>query len=80
MSFRAQTIYITSQTLKRLGLVLRLYPQKSASDREMTRDELADSLINEAIGQKYPDAIGLEKAIADAEKNFLKTKQTKDTK
>lgn len=78
MNLRNVSAYITSRTLKRLGLVLKLYPQNSegkAADmegRNMTRDELADNLINEGIADKYPAVLDLEKELKQTEHNFLK--------
>lgn len=77
MSLRNVSIYITSRTLKRLGLVLKLYPQNSKGTapnmemRDMTRDELADAMLNATIDRLYPAVLDLEKELTKTEKQFL---------
>lgn len=78
MNLRNVSVYITTRTLKRLGLVLKLYPQNSEGEavsmegRNMTRDELADTLINQGIAGQYPAVLDLEKELTQTEHNFLK--------
>jgi len=86
MSLRSSTIYVEPKTVRRLLLVVKLYPERSGSEagmsapREKTADERADTLINEMIGVKYPKVIELERLLAKTENDFLSgvTQQTNE--
>lgn len=80
MSVRSQTLYVSPRTMKRLGLTLLLYPQRGKGAgpaikgqlfHDMTRDELADNLLNEAIETRYPLVTGLEAELKKVESEFF---------
>jgi hypothetical protein len=85
VSLRSSTIYVEPKTVRRLILVTKLYPERVIGDsgmatRDKSADERADSLINEAIGVKYPKVIELEKLLTKTEKDFLTGVQQQTTK
>jgi hypothetical protein len=62
--------------VRRLILVAKMYPERVIGDsgmatRDKSADERADTLINEAIREKYPKVIELERLLAKTEKDFL---------
>jgi hypothetical protein len=67
MSFRGATIYVQGQTRHRLTLLARVVPAvprgPGVESTQMTADELADSLLNEAMLTKFPQLGPLEKQI-----------------
>jgi hypothetical protein len=89
LSLRSSTIYVEPRTVRRLILVTKMYPERvtdtsgGMATREKTADERADILINEAINQKYPKVIELERLLTKTEKDFLtgvnQEQQTKGT-
>ncbi len=86
MSIRSSTIYVEPKTVRRLLVLVKLYPERVAdigsgmSPREKTADERADTLLNEAIKEKFPLVIELEKVLAKAEKDFIEQTTIKETK
>jgi len=76
MSLRSSTIYVEPKTVRRLILVTKMYPERVVGDsgmatREKTADERGDMLLNEAIKEKFPLVIELERELAKTEKEFL---------
>jgi len=77
MSLRSSTIYVEPKTVRRLLVLVKLYPERVAeigsgnAPREKTADERADAILNEAIKEKYPQVIALEKELAITEKDFM---------
>jgi len=76
---RSATIYIEYDTLKRLRLLCRLYPEKLAVDYksmdmlpDKTADERADNIINQVIEEKFPRVLALEKQLAEVYKEFCR--------
>lgn len=80
MSFRGAQIYIQSQTRYRLNLLARVMQGKPGTilptgvhPNQVTADELADQLLNEAIFAKYPVLGELEKQIKVLEDKAAET-------
>jgi hypothetical protein len=78
MSIRSSTLYVQGKTIKRLLVLAKLYPEFTydavgggSPQREKTADERADQIINEAIKERYPQVIELEKELAKTEKDFF---------
>jgi hypothetical protein len=81
VSLRSSTLYVEPKTVKRLVVLAKLYPEHVANvsgmtPREKTADERGDALINEAIKEKYPRVIELEKELAKTEKDFFEKVKT----
>jgi hypothetical protein len=63
--------------VRRLLVLVKLYPERVAeigsgmAPREKTADERADTILNEAIKEKYPQVIALENELAITEKDFM---------
>jgi len=76
MSLRSSTLYVEPLTVRRLLLVAKLYPEACRVEsgmamREKTADERADAMLNEAIKEKFPKVIELEKELSRAETEFI---------
>jgi hypothetical protein len=82
MSIRSSTIYVEPKTVRRLILVTKMYPERTSdvsgiSPREKTADERADTIINEAIKEKYGAVIELERLLTKTEKDFMEEERVK---
>jgi hypothetical protein len=73
MSFRGAQIYVQGQTRHRLTLLARVVPPvprgPGIEATAITADELADSLLNEAMLTKYPALGQLEAQIRTLEES-----------
>jgi hypothetical protein len=57
MNFKTETLYVQRKTLKRLWMVLSLYPSThdTFTGRCRSAGDLADALINDQIDSRYPE-------------------------
>jgi hypothetical protein len=84
MSIRSSTLYVEPKTVRRLLLVVKLYPERvtdigsGMAPREKTADERGDALINEAINVKFPKVIELERLLTKTEKDFMEVERVKN--
>lgn len=82
MSFRSAELAVKPQTVKRLRMAIKLYPKDTCvevvhdfggptTDRIMTVDELAGSILTQWILEKFPKVIELEDKIKKLEKEMM---------
>ena len=72
MNIRRDPIYLSTDVYRALWMLAK---SKSPADggRIMTADELADTLLREAIAQKYPQLFEHQTRIAEMEKELVKS-------
>jgi hypothetical protein len=61
VAFRSHEIYISRKTSRRLRWITQIARQTDPGQPTITRDEIADRLLNEKIEQEYPNIVELEK-------------------
>lgn len=64
--FRASQVYIQNATRRQLIAIAQAF------GRDVTVDEIADGMLRDAIGEKYPEVAALQKKIDAIEGEMVK--------
>ena len=72
IKIRTDSIYLSTEVCRSLWILAK---SKSPEDggRIMTADELADTLLREAIQQKYPQLLEHQTRVAEMERELVKS-------